>query len=267
VNLQALLDTSLIRLGSYELKVVNLVSVLIIWAFAWLLLRGIHRLINRGLPRINWDEGRRHSLFLLAQYVVWTLAITAIFEALGVRVSVLLAGSAALLVGLGLGIQPIFRDIMSGVFLLFEGTIEVGDVIQIDNRMARVVEIKLRTTQLLTRDGITLMIPNYKFITESVVNLSHQTGIPIQFAARMTVRNDSDGATVCQILQQVALSNPLVLQHPAPEVRLLDLPDEKALVFQMLVWTQEKFGAERLLSDLRLEGLKQLQAAGIRLPE
>ncbi len=177
----------------------------------YLLLRAIRRVINRGGGRLLdlSDKGRRMSLYLLAKYFVWTVAVAVMLEIVGVHVSVLLAGSAALLVGLGLGMQQIFRDIVSGIFLLFEGTIEIGDVLEVDGKLGRVEEINLRTSKVLTRDGQTMIVPNHKFITENVLNWTHHDTNPSAFRVQVRVAHEADerqmvallnGCSYCPIL-------------------------------------------------------------------
>ena len=95
----------------------------------WIIRRTIMR------PRVilnKIDQKRRHSIFLLVKYFVWVISSIIIMESLGIEVKILLAGSAALLVGIGFGLQPIFADLVSGLFLLFEGTVKIGDVIEAD---------------------------------------------------------------------------------------------------------------------------------------
>jgi small-conductance mechanosensitive channel len=266
--MEKVLDYELLAIGNFHLKVANILVVLVIWLATHLLLRLIKRLINRGLTRLAWDQGRRHSLFLIAQYFVWILAITAMIESLGVRVSVLVASSAAILVGLGLGVQLIFRDIVSGIFLLIEGTIEVGDIIMIENKVARVTQINLRTTEVTTRDGISFILPNSRFITESVQNWSHHNdNSAIQFQVQVYVRGDSNEQVVRSLLLDSAAAQPDIIQETGkqPTVRLLEFREESAVLFQIVFWSARKFDAENLLSDLRFEIRKRLREQGIEL--
>jgi small-conductance mechanosensitive channel len=266
-SFQQILAYPLIEVDNYHLKVANLLIVAVIWLLAWLLLRGLHRLINRGLAQMTWDQGRRYSLYLLTQYIVWMLATTAMFEALGVQVSVLLAGSTALLVGLGLGIQPIFRDVVSGIFLLFEGAIEVGDILEVGGRVAQVKHIHLRTSELVTREGVTLILPNHLFITENVVNWTHRSAEPSQFVLSVLVKNTADMQQVRTALQSAAREHPQVLDQPPPEVRLSSMQSEKGFEMQLRVWVAEKLDSESILSDLRFLVLQKLRQAGVKFPD
>jgi small-conductance mechanosensitive channel len=199
------------------------------------------------------DRGRRHSLFLIVQYIAWVLGAMGMFRVVGLDISVLLAGSAAFLVGIGLGLQQIFRDIASGVFLLFEGTIEVGDVIQVDGTVGKVEQINLRTSKILTRDGLTMIVPNHKFIVERVTNWSHQDKAPSRFSVSVTVSYHCDEKQVRQLLLDCAFEHPdVVTDDPqlSPQARLTDF-GKSEMVFEMQFWTHRKFEVELVRSDLR----------------
>lgn len=242
----------------------------LVWLLTTLLLRTIRRVINRGGGKIIdlSDKGRRMSLYLIARYFIWTVAVVMMLEIMGVHVSVLLAGSAALLVGLGFGMQEIFRDIVSGIFLLFEGTIEVGDVLEVDGKVGRVEEIDLRTSKLITRDGQTMIVPNHKFITEKVFNWSHQHAQPIAFYVPVLVAHRADETKVLEILHAAVLSQSnILLNDPdrAPEVRLTEF-QEKFTKYEVKFWAVNGFDADRTQSDLRLVIQGELRKHQIPFP-
>lgn len=253
MNLRTILEYQLFRIGDYVLTVSNVLGVVLIWLVVWMALRVARRIIYKGLKSMVGDRGRRHSLYLIVQYIAWVLATMGIFRVVGLDISVLLAGSAAFLVGIGLGLQQIFRDIASGVFLLFEGTIEVGDVIQVDGTVGKVEQINLRTSKVLTRDGLTMIVPNHKFIVERVVNWSHQDRAPSRFSVAVTVNYDTDEKIVRHLLLECAEEHTdVVTDDPLriPQARLAEFT-KTDMVFEMLFWTHRKFEVEDVRSDLR----------------
>jgi small-conductance mechanosensitive channel len=253
MNLSTILEYQLLHIGDYVLTVSNVLGVALIWFTVWAVLRLARRIIYKGLKTMMGDRGRRHSLFLIVQYIVWVLAIMGMFRVIGLDISVLLAGSAAFLVGIGLGLQQIFRDIASGVFLLFEGTIEVGDVIQVDGTVGKVEQIDLRTSKVLTRDGLTMIVPNHKFIVERVINWSHLDRTPSRFSVAVTVGYNTDEKLVRQLLLDCAHEHPdVVTDHPdrLPQARLTDFTKNE-MQFEMQFWTYRKFEVEIVRSDLR----------------
>jgi small-conductance mechanosensitive channel len=255
MNIKSILEHRLLEFDQYILTVASLLGVIMIYFFTFIALRFLKRMIGGGsLLRSTWDSGRRHSLFLLVRYVVWLLAITAMLEFVGIHVTVLLAGSAALLVGLGLGIQQIFKDIVSGIFLLFEGTIEVGDVIQVDNIVGKVHEINLRSTKLLTREGSLLLVPNHKFVTENLLNWNDDTAHPTRFQLTLVLDKENDAAKVCIYLKQIAGNFTDIVQNNEKfpiEARLVDF-SKGGVVFELGFWTLRKFEVEILKSELRI---------------
>ncbi len=266
MNLRAFLEYQLFRIGDYTFNVSMLLGVVLLWLAVWVVLRIARRVIYRGLKGMMGDRGRRHSLFLIIQYIAWTLGAMGIFRVVGLDISVLLAGSAAFLVGIGLGLQQIFRDIASGVFLLFEGTIEVGDVIQVDGTVGKVVEINLRTSTILTRDGLTMIVPNHKFIVERVINWSHQDRTPSRFSVPVTVNFNADEKLVCQLLLDCADEHAdVVTDNPdlLPQARLMDF-NKTDMVFEMQFWTHRKFEVENVRSDLRFALREKFRQHGIQ---
>ncbi|MCY7330798.1 MAG: mechanosensitive ion channel [Saprospiraceae bacterium] len=265
MDFRAFLEYHLFGIGEYALTVAMVLGVVIIWTLCWLILRLAYRVIHRSkrvLP--SSDYGRRHSLFLIVQYLLWTLAGVGMLKTIGIEVTVVLAGSAALLVGLGLGIQQIFRDIMSGIFLLFEGTVEVGDVLQVDGQLGKVIEINLRTSKLETPDGLVLIVPNYKFITETVVNWSHYDTQPSRFSVTVSVAHGADENQVRDIMLEVAGAHPRVLHDPQRplQVRILDFTEQR-IVFSVVFWTHHKFEVESTRNELRFSIWERLRLVGM----
>lgn len=264
------LEYQLFSIGNYSLSVAMLAGLLLVWLLTTLLLRAIRRVINRGGGRLLdlADKGRRMSLYLLVKYTVWTLSVAVMLEIVGIHVSVILAGSAALLVGLGLGVQQIFRDIMSGIFLLFEGTIEIGDVLEVDGKVGRVEEINLRTSKLLTRDGHSMIVPNHKFITENVQNWTHQNVQPSAFRIQVRVAHEADERQMTKILMAAATNHPDVLKQRPEHLLEISLTDfqEKCALYELKFWTEKKFEAEKVQSDLRFAIQQQLREQGVPFP-
>lgn len=255
MNLRDILEYQLFQIGDFTLTVFKVLGVVLVWCMGWLVLRAMRRFIrrNKRLLEIS-DAGRRHSLYLIVRYIVWLLGLLAVCEVLGLRVSVLLAGSAAFLVGIGLGLQQIFRDIASGVFLLFEGSIEIDDLLVLDGTVARVMQINLRTSKLVTRDGQILIVPNHRFITEKVVSLTHEDELPTRFTVQVPVHYENDAALVSNLMLQVAENHADVLgdktKYP-PCVRLMEI-GKGEMTFELLFWTQRKFEVDNVRSDLRM---------------
>ncbi|MDX1911672.1 MAG: mechanosensitive ion channel, partial [Saprospiraceae bacterium] len=167
-----------------------------------------------------------------------------------------------------LGVQQIFRDIVSGVFLLFEGTIEIGDVLEVHGKVARVEEINLRTSKLLTRDGNIMIVPNHTFITENVLNWTHKEAQPSAFRVQVRVAHAADEAQILKLLQDALQSQADIIQNSPefePQVRLSDF-EEKCTLYEIKFWTEKKFEAESVQSKLRFAVQKRLRENNIPFP-
>ena len=171
------LEFELLRIGEFRLSVTTLTTILVIFLIAKLLLWLIKKALFSQHKLKVLDQGNLIALFQIIRYVLWIITITLIVETLGVKVTVILAGSAALLVGVGLGLQQTFNDFISGIILLTEGTTKVGDVLEIDGDVVIIQSIGLRTSKGLNRDEIVIIIPNSLITTNKVINWSHQLSL------------------------------------------------------------------------------------------
>ena len=166
-------DFPLIRLSQNAITPLDIVEVILILLIARFIIWFTTKvLLKRIFERNRVDIGRKYAVVQLIKYVVYTFTLMICLQALGIDLSILWAGSAALLVGLGLGLQQTFNDLFSGIILLGEGTVEVDDVLELEGNVGRVVSIGLRTSKLVNRDGIDLIVPNSLLVTKKVINWS-----------------------------------------------------------------------------------------------
>ncbi len=265
MNWDEVLKTNILEFVGLELYLINLLMAILIGVGTAFGLTLIRRTIMR--PRVilnNIDEKRRHSIYLLIKYFVWVVVLVIILEVLGLEVKLLLAGSAALLVGIGFGLQPIFADLVSGLFLLFEGTVKIGDVIEADGVVGKIHQINLRSTEVMTRDNMIIIIPNSKFVVEKVINWSHNAD-SVRFIVTVGVSYGSDVEMVMRALKEEMVSLRRIESLPAPFVRFVEF-GESSLDFQMIFWTKDTFIVENIKSDLRRKVYARLIKEGVRIP-
>ena len=178
--------------------------------------------------------------------------------------TVLIAGSAALLIGVGLGLQQTFNDIISGMILLSERSIKIGDILEIDGDIVKIQEIGLRTSKGLNRDQISIFIPNSLITTNKVINWSHQTKHN-RFKIDVGVAYGSDVELVSRILEESAVSHEKVNTKDEVTVMLVDFGDS-SLDFQLLFFSEEIFRIERIKSDIRKIISKKFDENNISIP-
>ncbi len=246
------------------LTVGNVISIVLVFSLTnWILSVLQDIFLNIG-PKDQESQPRRKTMFTIFKYLVWVLIIILSLETMGVKISVLIASSAAIFVGIGLGIQDIFKDLISGVFLHFEKNLTQGDVIESKGIVGEVKEMGLRTTKIITRDNIFMMIPNHQFISEPVINWSHATQ-NTRFNVEVGVAYGSDVKKVEQILLSCASGHNKIADDPKPFVRFLNFGNS-SLDFQLFFWTEKTFVVENIKSDIRFTIYQAFAENDIQIP-
>lgn len=258
------LDFELFHFNQYPFKVVNILLILLTIAFTKLFLKGIAKWLDVKVKRKELDVGNRYAILQITSYVVWTIVIVLIMEGLGINVTILVAGSAALLVGIGLGLQSVFMDFISGIVLLIEGDNKINDIIEFDGKTGIIRKVGIRTSEIVTFNDTVLVVPNSKLINNIVTNWSH-TDKTARYMVEVGVSYDSDPEKVRSILLHCVHQDHRVLKNPAPLVRFADFGDS-ALIFQVFFWTNDILNFENIRSDLRFRVFEAFKREGIHIP-
>ena len=255
------LQTNIIELGNYTLKLHNVISLIVFIGFVILISFIIKRIIYKSS---TLDLAKKFSISKLFKYLVIAISFVVSLHLLGFNVSVLLAGSAALLVGLGFGLQNLFNDFISGIILLLDRTLKVGDIIEVNSMIYKVQEINFRTTTVHGRDENYIILPNSELTGNSVINWTYSE-ISSRFKVTVGVDYSTDIQTLMPVLKEVAKANKQVLNSPEPFVRLEDYADS-ALLFSIYFYTNEVFRVENIKSEIRVEIFKALKDNNISIP-
>ncbi|GMN07311.1 hypothetical protein MTsPCn5_27000 [Croceitalea sp. MTPC5] len=195
------------------------------------------------------DKLKFISIFKFIKYVVYVVVILLTMSAAGINVTVILTASAALFVGLGLALQELFQDIIGGVFIIVDKSLRVGDIVEVNGKVGKVFEIKLRTTRALTRDDKVIIIPNHKFISDIIYNYTqnHKT---TREKVNVGVAYGSDITLVTQLLEGIVNEQKGILKNPKPFVLFEDFGDS-ALLFSINFYINDSFGDPRIKSAIR----------------
>ncbi len=265
MSFKELIEYSLISTDKFTITVYSLVATILILVIARVIIGIIQKVFKRRIySNKNIEIGKSHAIYQLIKYLLWVLAIVLSLETIGIKITFLLAGSAALMVGLGLGLQQIFKDVVSGLFLLFEGNLKLNDIVELDDEVGKVKEINFRTTKIESRDNIILVIPNSKFIDGNVINWSHIQK-RTRFYVQVGVAYGSNVELVEKILKECATAHNDISDKPAPFVRFHDF-GSSSLDFQLFFWTDKAFEVENIKSDLRFEIDKMFRKNNIQIP-
>lgn len=228
----------------------------------WFVLRLFKRIVYRTLSE---DAKLKFSgIFTFVNYFVYVVVVLITFDTLGIKVTALFAASAALLVGVGLALQTFIQDIISGIFIIADQSVNVGDIVEVDGQVGRVVNITLRTTRAVNRENKVLIIPNHKFLTSILFNWT-ENGSLTRELIHVGVAYNSDMDKVTALLIGIAANHPKVLKNPLPKVLFNNFGDsslELTLVFTM----NRSFEANAVKSDLRFNILARFRKEGIEIP-
>ena len=235
--------------GDQKVRIAVWTLLLVILSFvgARFFLKWIRVLLTRNMQEP--DKLKFISFFKFVQYITYIIVGFAVLSASGINVTPFLAASAALLVGLGLALQELFQDVIGGIFIFIDKSLLVGDIVEVDGKVARVKEVSLRTTRAITRDDKIVVIPNHKFISEIIINYTqnHKT---TRESVKIGVAYGSDVKKVEALLLQSVTQQSGVLKKPKPFVLFDDFGDS-ALQFSVLFFITDSFSDPKIKSEIR----------------
>jgi small-conductance mechanosensitive channel len=259
--MKEILNNELFEIGGIELKISTLIVFAIFIAVVSLVISLLKRVIYRS-NRLSTSE--KFSINKILRYAIILIAFIIGLRILGFDITVLLAGYAAVLVGLGFGLQNIFNDFISGIILLLDGSLKVDDIVEVNGRIYVVQEINFRTTTVLGRDENYVILPNSELTKNRVVNWTYNSKVS-RFQVDIGVDYATDVIDIMETLKAVAKTTPRVLEKPQPFVRFENY-GESSLDFSVYFYTTEIFRAENIKSDMRVKIFTALKAKGINIP-
>lgn len=222
-------------------------------------------LVNFILKKANLDRGITASIGTITRFLILLIGSIIIIQSAGIDLSALSLLAGALGVGIGFGLQNITDNFISGIIILFEKPIKVGDRIEVGAVEGNVTSISVRATTVLTNDNISIIVPNSDFISKLVINWSHNDR-NIRFRLPVGVSYREDPEKVKQILLQVAEENPNILKKPNPMVLFTGFGDS-SLDFELAVWTSSHTDRPRILrSELYFEIFAKFKEHNIEIP-
>ena len=253
---------SLIKTKDVNLTVGAVVALILAFVVTSFVLKFIRKFITRKLP--SEDKNKFVSIFQFIQYLVYLFVIMFTLNASGVNISVLLTASAAIFLGLGFALQQLFQDLISGILIILDQTLHVGDIIEIEDKVCRVEKISLRSTKAVTRNQRVMVIPNHKFLTDVLFNWTQNSSV-IRESVDVGVAYGSDTELVKKLLIACAKSNASVLKQNEPLVLFENFGDS-SLDFTLYFYVDDAFSSPRVKSELRFEIDKQFRANNVLIP-
>lgn len=241
-----------------------IVFIIFIVGFTYLALFVKQLLQNTILPRFINDSGLRYTLSRMSQYIIIIIGFFVSVQFLGVDLTGLAVVFGFLSVGIGFGLQNITSNFISGLIVLFERPISVGDRVEVNGIEGDVKEINIRSTKIKTMDNISIIVPNSEFVSKDVINYSH--GDPsYMLVVEVGVSYNSDLDTVLKALDEVAKENKSVLSKPKHRVQLRSFGDS-AWNMKLLVMIPNVRNRYIVLDELNQAIVKKFKEYEIEIP-
>ncbi len=247
------------------IKLQNIISVGVLLILTFLVLRAVNHYFAIKAKKNSSEAGSYKSINLLVKYFIISIAALLLLDAVGFKVTALLASMTALLVGVGLGIQQLFMDISSGIIILFERNLKINDIVELESHLiGKVVKINLRTSVIKTRDDIYVIVPNSKLVNDRIINWS-LNDFKTRFYVEVGVSYESDVHQVEKILLECANKMEGVDDSNPPFV-FFNSYDNSALIFRVYFWSYNTFRVENIKSQMRFEIFDAFREHNISIP-
>jgi small-conductance mechanosensitive channel len=264
--LSGVLGYPIVHFGGVEVTLGLLIYIALLF---WLLLFVTNQLKKMFLRRFTSgsddDIGVRQAVATIVRYCLVVLGSLVIFQTAGIDLSALIVVAGGLGIGIGFGLQNVIGNFTSGLIILFERPVKVGDRIDVGGVTGDVTHISLRATTIRTNDNISILVPNSEFTDSRVTNWTYSDR-DLRISAPVGVAYASDADRVKEILLSVAEEQPGVLKDPPPEVLFTEY-GESSLNFNLLVWTHDFITRPAVLrSGLNFAIQKKFREHGIEIP-
>lgn len=252
-------------LPNSSVSALSIVAFIVLASFIFTAARRLSDGIKQQLlSRLIEDIGSRESISIVLKYLITALGVLIALPLIGIDFSSLAIATGAVGLGIGIGLQNLSRNFISGIVMLFERPIQVGDFVDVDGLQGTIEHINLRATVVRTLDSINVIVPNSKFMEENVVSWSYRDS-RCRLHLPVGVAYGSDTETVKYALLKVAADQPRVLKSPAPQVFFKGFGDS-SLNFDLMVWTLRPADQFKLVSDLNFAIDDEFRKEGIEIP-
>lgn len=217
------------------------------------------------LSKSKIDLGVRVAVGSIVKYIILVIGLVIVLQTVGIDLSTLTILAGALGIGIGFGLQNVTNNLVSGIIILFERPIKVGDRIEVGNISGDVIKISMRATTIVTNDNISIIVPNSEFISSRVINWSHiDRSVRLNYPVKVAYREKPE--MIKKVLLDVAGENEGVLKNPKPDVLFSDF-GESYMEFNLRIWTREFINRPGVLkSQLYYAIFKKFSDEGIEIP-
>ncbi len=256
---------TLFEVSGHKISLLSLISAIGLFWLTTIASRYAERGVGRLLAdRKDLDSGVKDSIKRFTKYTVLIVGGFVALDTVGIKMSSLAAVGAVLMVGIGFGLQNITQNFISGLIILLERPIKVGDIVEVKGVSGKVLEIGARSTLINTRDDVSIIVPNSQFISEQVVNQTI-SGDMIRYHVDIGVAYGTDPRTVEEILLNIGKAHSKVLESPPPKVFFKDFGGS-SLDFTLTIWVNDLWNHEGIMSDIRFMISDAFKKEDIEIP-
>jgi small-conductance mechanosensitive channel len=258
-------SATLFTIGDSAVSLLRIAQLLGIIVLTVLVNRLLLRFISRWIfPYFNWDLGVQHAFLAVLKYLVFFAGVALGLELVGIGLGALTLFAGVVGIGIGFGLQTIANNFISGLIILFERPIKKGDFVDAGGLQGKVEEIHARATTIVTRDQVSVIVPNSEFMSGKVINWSHGSEL-VRIHVPVGVAYGSDVKQVVGILTAAGQAEEMVLKDPPPKVWFAAFGDS-SLNFELLVWTRHVEGQREIISRLNYAIDEAFRREGVEIP-
>lgn len=261
-HIKTILGFRLIDTKSIDFSVFDLMVLIFAFMITGIALRIIFRIIIRKIP--EQDKNKFVGVFQFFRYIVYIFVVMFTLHASGVNMNVFLTASAALFVGIGLALQTFFQDIISGVLMILDQSLHVGDIIEVDGKVGKVTEIRLRTTRAVTRNDRVMIIPNHQFMSDTLFNWT-QNNSTNREQVTVGVAYESDVQLVRKLLEECVRATDGVVAEEGITVLFQDFGDS-SLDFAVTFSVVDGMRSPKIQSEIRFKIEEAFRLNNISIP-
>ncbi|BDD04099.1 mechanosensitive ion channel family protein [Aureibacter tunicatorum] len=262
----AMLDYKFIDSASHQVSFGSVLNFLVALVILYLFAENLRRiLIKRVLTRFEKLKSYSSTVAAVMKYTILVIGFFIIAQSLGINLSSIYVLFGSLGVGIGIGLQNIAENLISGVIIFFERPLKVGDRVEVDDIVGQIQDIGPRATTVLTNDNISVIVPNSRFVSNLVINWSHNDSkVRFHFPVGVSYKEDPD--RVKTVLLEILSNHKDILDHPKPEIWFTNYGDS-SLDFEIVVWTETMTNVPKVLkSELYFEIFKKFSEYNIEIP-
>lgn len=258
-------DITLFEINQTPITLSSILMFILMIALFYISSKIINRVVFKPLlGRFTIDEGIRYNLIRINHYLIMVVGAIVAFQFIGIDLSGLAVIFGLLSVGIGFGLQNITSNFISGLILLFERPIKIGDRVTVGDTEGDVIDINIRSTTIRTLNNITFIVPNSEFVSSRVVNWSHGDR-KIRLEVLVGVSYTSDLDVVLKALREVAEENKAVLKKPESDVLFVDFGDS-SWNMKLRVWVADPKKYLIVRSELNCAIVRKFREYGIEIP-